>query len=259
MSRIRSLKPGFFKNEDLAGLSAWHRLCFAGLWTEADKAGRMEDRPKRLKAAIFPYDDLDMEQLLRDLAATGFILRYVVEETPYLAIRNWDKHQHPRLDEPGSTCPTPVTATETDTSLSSHGPVAAQITPQVTAKRMGYGVRDLGSGVRGTDQNQDQDHRLRRNLSRPLTIASFQVTCTVIAHLFEHPPPNGAASWTEMALSEIAEHVKQACADADMGYDNAVIHKALDAQLTRLRQGARAAPPAAFTDIQTLVKNLAQR
>ena len=28
-----------------------------GLWTQADREGRLEDRPMRLKASLFPYDE----------------------------------------------------------------------------------------------------------------------------------------------------------------------------------------------------------
>lgn len=100
--RIRALKPGFFANEDLCELSPWHRLAFEGLWCCADRQGRIEDRPKRLKGFIFPYDDLDMNTLLWDLSHAGFIIRYAVNGHPLIWIPTWDDHQHPRQDEPQS-------------------------------------------------------------------------------------------------------------------------------------------------------------
>lgn len=143
MARIRSIKPGFFKNEDLAELSPWHRLCFAGLWTEADKAGRLEDRPRRLKADLFPYDDdVDMDGLLADLAAGGFIVRYVVEEVAYIAVINFEKHQRPRDDEPESQRPEPSAGTVTSPTRRSDDRVSAQSIGK---------ERNLGSGNRSTD------------------------------------------------------------------------------------------------------------
>jgi len=62
MPRIRYLKPDFFKDEDLAEHPYWIRLLFAGLWGIADKDGRLEDRIKRIKAEIFPYDTVDIEK-----------------------------------------------------------------------------------------------------------------------------------------------------------------------------------------------------
>jgi hypothetical protein len=76
MARIRTIKPQFFKNEDIAELSAMTRLLFIGLWTQADRDGRLEDRPKRLKAEIFPYENFDIEKGLNELKSAGFIIRY---------------------------------------------------------------------------------------------------------------------------------------------------------------------------------------
>lgn len=109
MARIRTIKPEFFDDEDLCALSFQHRLCYIGLWTQADKAGRLEDRPMRLKARIFPFDNLDMDATLADLADKGFILRYEAQGRRHLAIRptSWAKHQRPRQDEPESILPAP--------------------------------------------------------------------------------------------------------------------------------------------------------
>lgn len=78
MPRIRTIKPQFFLNEELAALPAMVRLLFIGLWTQADREGRLLDRPKRLKAEIFPYDNFDIEKGLTQLSDAGFIFRYKV-------------------------------------------------------------------------------------------------------------------------------------------------------------------------------------
>jgi hypothetical protein len=49
MARSRNIKPGFFTNDELAECHPLGRLLFAGLWTIADKEGRLDDRPKKLK------------------------------------------------------------------------------------------------------------------------------------------------------------------------------------------------------------------
>lgn len=108
MARIRSLKPGFFTNEHLAELSFAHRLCFAGLWTLADRDGRLEDRPRRIKAALFPYDDIDVEALLNGLSEKGFILRYDADGVPAIAIPTFERHQRPKSDEHPSALSAPV-------------------------------------------------------------------------------------------------------------------------------------------------------
>lgn len=105
MARIRYLKPEFFANEQLAGLPPLARLLFQGLWCHADRAGRLEDRPEKLKAVILPYDDCDTGDLLRSLARRGFIQRYKVGRHRYIQIINFDKHQRPHIKEGASLIP----------------------------------------------------------------------------------------------------------------------------------------------------------
>jgi hypothetical protein len=109
MPRMRMLKPGFFSNENLAELPPLVRLLFAGLWTIADRAGRLEDRPKRIKAALIPWDDLDVDKALDALANSPerFVIRYVANGRKYLQISNFAAHQHPHVNEPKSEIPPP--------------------------------------------------------------------------------------------------------------------------------------------------------
>ena len=113
MPRTRYLKPEFFSDEDLAELPFQARLTFAGLWCYADRAGRLEDRPKFLKAMIFPYDNVDMEKQLEILNngkhenGTPFIQRYEANGIKLLQIVKWDKHQKPHHSEKESIFPPP--------------------------------------------------------------------------------------------------------------------------------------------------------
>lgn len=105
MSRSRNLKPGFFKNEELAELPFEYRILFQGLWCEADREGRLEDRPKRLKAAIFPYDSVDVDAGLAALQAHGFLVRYEVDGLRYVQVLNFVRHQNPHKKEAASVIP----------------------------------------------------------------------------------------------------------------------------------------------------------
>lgn len=105
MPRLRTIKPEFFKNETLCSLPPHHRLAFAGLWCWADRAGRLEDRPTRLRVEIFPYEAVDMDAILTDLMRTGFIRRYQAGEGRYIQIRKFAKHQYPHKTERSSTIP----------------------------------------------------------------------------------------------------------------------------------------------------------
>ena len=110
MARSRVLKAEFFQHDGLGELSPVHRLLFAGLWTLADREGRLVDRPIRIAAALFPYDRaLDVDALLNDLAAhrEHFIRRYSVENERYIEISKFVLHQRPHPHEAKSTIPPP--------------------------------------------------------------------------------------------------------------------------------------------------------
>lgn len=107
MSRARNIKPGFFKNELLVELPFEVRLLFIGLWTMCDRAGRMEDRPTRIRMELFPADSVDVEAGLQGLHDRGFIQRYEVGGKRYLQVVTWAKHQNPHVKEAQSSIPEP--------------------------------------------------------------------------------------------------------------------------------------------------------
>lgn len=107
MARARNLKPGFFKNEELADGGPYVQLLFAGLWTLADRKGRLEDRPRRIKAEVLPYYEGDIDPFIEKLASAGFILRYERDGNNYIQIINFEKHQTPHFKEADSTIPAP--------------------------------------------------------------------------------------------------------------------------------------------------------
>lgn len=105
MARARNIKPSFFTNEQLSECSMAARLLFIGLWTLADRDGRMEDRPKKIRAEVFPYDNCDCDPLLDELVQRGFIVRYSIDGGKYISIPNFVKHQSPHPKEKASTIP----------------------------------------------------------------------------------------------------------------------------------------------------------
>lgn len=105
MARSRNIKPGFFTNDELAECSPLARLLFAGLWTIADKEGRLDDRPKKIKALVLPFDNVDCDDCLKQLHDRHFITRYSVEGNGYIQISNWKKHQNPHCKEAPSEIP----------------------------------------------------------------------------------------------------------------------------------------------------------
>lgn len=107
MARSRNIKPGFFSNDTLAELPALTRLLFIGLWTICDREGRLEDRPRKIKAEALPYDDHDVDAALTALHQSGFILRYVSGGVRCIQVVNWAKHQNPHMKEAESSIPAP--------------------------------------------------------------------------------------------------------------------------------------------------------
>lgn len=144
MARLRSIKPGFFKNELLAEVPPVGRLLFAGMWGIADREGRLEDRPKRIKADVMPYDDFDAEAMVAQLASLGFLLRYEVDGARYLQIVNWDKHQQPHMHEAKSTIQAPYM----------HG-ASTVPTPDKHESSTGHARLELGSLTRTKDVEID--------------------------------------------------------------------------------------------------------
>src|SRR5215472_6553962 len=105
MGRTRSIRPGFFTNDLLGGLRPVVRLLFAGLWTVADREGRLRDRPRKLKAELLAYDRLDVDEALEELTNAGFIIRYETNGDQYIQITKWYIHQRPHPREEASQIP----------------------------------------------------------------------------------------------------------------------------------------------------------
>ena len=111
MARIRTIKPEFFKHEDLfdaekeTGLPL--RLAFAGLWTVCDREGRFEWRPRAIKTDVLPYDDVDFSRVLDALATRGFIVRYRVDGKDYGFVPGFSRHQLINGRESESKIPDP--------------------------------------------------------------------------------------------------------------------------------------------------------
>ncbi len=120
MSRIRSIKPGFWTSQTLARVSRDARLAFAGLFNEADDEGRLADAPKRLAGALFPFDDdvtaAWFDARLAELVKVGAIIRYVVDGARFIAVPGFDRHQRINRPTPSTIPPPPG-----ESSLRTHG------------------------------------------------------------------------------------------------------------------------------------------
>ncbi|HZX51516.1 MAG TPA: hypothetical protein VFE95_05810 [Pseudomonas sp.] len=113
MARARNIKPAFFKNYELADAGPIAQILFAGLWCLADREGRLEDKPRLIKAELFPYYDCDVNGELTVLQRLGFVRRYVTAGVSVVEVLNFKKHQAPHNTEKASTLPAFVEGSET--------------------------------------------------------------------------------------------------------------------------------------------------
>jgi hypothetical protein len=96
--RIRSVKPEFFRHEELQDCEASHpgkyiMLSFIGLWCISDSKGRFEWKPRVMKLDILPFLNFNMEETLAVLEEHGFVERYEVDGRPFGFIPSFEKHQ----------------------------------------------------------------------------------------------------------------------------------------------------------------------
>lgn len=114
MARARLLKPDFFDDEKLAALPFGARLLFQALWCEADREGRLEDRPVKLAAFAFPYDTAIQRKARKDapdwldaLVKAGCVARYEADGKHLLWIPHFKDHQKIHDREAQSSLPPP--------------------------------------------------------------------------------------------------------------------------------------------------------
>ncbi len=146
MSRIRTIKPDFFLDDGLAELPPLTRLLFIGLWTLADCKGRLEDRPKKIRAQLHPYDDGDTDAMLQALHDTRFIQRYEVDGKRYLAIRTFEKHQRLTGKEAEAESNIPAPATENQ-----------QVIGETSGKDFSFTNVQEGKGKEGNRKGREEE------------------------------------------------------------------------------------------------------
>ena len=115
MARMRSLKPEFWDDEELAtSTSRDARMLYQGMWNFADEHSRLRGDPRYLKGKIFAYeDDLtagDIAKLTEELVQAGRVVRYRVGNGHYLFLPKLHKHQRLEPDKVPSRLPAPEDA-----------------------------------------------------------------------------------------------------------------------------------------------------
>ena len=96
MARIRTIKPEFWRDELLAGVSAEAALLAIGLLNHCDDEGYFNANPKLVESDIFPLRTLakNTTELLRELSGIGYIDVFSGSDgKTYGKVVNFEKHQ----------------------------------------------------------------------------------------------------------------------------------------------------------------------
>lgn len=218
MARIRMIKPEFFDDPDVADLSMAARLCFIGLWTQADRAGLLTDNPRRLKVRLFPYDAVDIVPLFDELAAKSMITRYTVDGEAYLSIPNFKKHQRPHPKEPESVLPAPA--------VERNGEPCKK-----TASPSESGVLILESGVLSSEDGT----RKAAASPRPRPVENPNDNLSIVTKLAHEAID---IEGMNADLGQLADAVKSLCAIRGIAYNSEVVRKAVDSALAQRRRSA---------------------
>jgi hypothetical protein len=140
--RIRTIKPEFFRHEDLFDAEEETklplRLAFIGLWCASDREGRFKWRPRTLKSEILPFDEVDFSRVLDALATRGFIVKYASDTGEFGHIPSFKTHQVINNRERDSILPDPLNCKESDACLTRD--------PRVTHAGKGEGKGREGKG-----------------------------------------------------------------------------------------------------------------
>ena len=102
--RIRTIKPSFWRSDDITALPMELRLFFVGLWSYVDDNGVGIDDYREIAADLFAKeeDPVAIREFVREGLATlsrgPLVVRYMIDGKRYIFIRTWDEHQ--RVDRP---------------------------------------------------------------------------------------------------------------------------------------------------------------
>ena len=146
--RIRTIKPEFWRSEDIAALSIEDRLLFIGLWSYVEDNGVGRDEPQLIQCDLYPLDTFTEASVrthggLMRLSQQGLITRYEGPDgRKYLQVNSWDKHQKiNRPSKPRFPQYNAENCTLTEPSLSPHCTLTEGSLPE-----QGTGNREQGTG-----------------------------------------------------------------------------------------------------------------
>lgn len=175
--RIRSIKPEFWEDENIAKLPPYARLLFIALWQLADRNGVFEYRPDWIQIKVFPYESkevVDSSKLLETLVNSGFLTKYDHNGTEYCIIPTFTEHQRisGKEAESDGCFPLPDNTLHTGEALEKH-PIGTREAPEKRLRRQ---------EGKGKEQGKDTFDRFwkayPRKVAKPVAIKAWRKAIT---------------------------------------------------------------------------------
>jgi hypothetical protein len=139
MARIRTIKPDFWKHEELSELPCETHLLAAALLNYADDEGYFRANPKLVKAECCPLreDSVSVHDSLNQLAQVGYVRLFTgTDGKRYGHIRNFLSHQH--ISRPSASKISPLDD-GSECSMNAHGGLSEGSLPEGKGREQGTG------------------------------------------------------------------------------------------------------------------------
>lgn len=127
MARIRTIKPQFWGDDEIAELSIEARYLAIGLVSMADDDGRFLASVNAITGFVFPHDNIPTVKVRRwldEIRSCGFAVFYRVGRLEYGVLPNFRKHQ--KINRPhASALPEPplIHGSFSESSVNPHGAI----------------------------------------------------------------------------------------------------------------------------------------
>jgi hypothetical protein len=167
--RIRQVKPSFFTDGTMAGVSYAARLFYIGLWCVADDAGWLRWDPMEIGAVLYPYDPprrrlAHIQAWAQELVDTE---RVVLLDCGCAHVRHLEKHQKHAGGSRSYAAREAHDRHRSRTSTDESVPV--QIS---SAGKVRNGKESNGSATRDVSDNDAEASEFKRLVPRPGTAAT---------------------------------------------------------------------------------------
>jgi hypothetical protein len=164
--RIRTIKPSFWRSDDITALPMDVRLLFVGLWSYVDDNGVGIDDYRQITADLFALEDDQnayrtfVREGLATLSRRLMLVRYMVDDKPLIFITKWDLHQ--KVDRPNKPrFPRPPADFDPSTSTNGRDPQSIA-TPSRDLRETPSSV----VGNRGTEEQRKKSKPSSRDARR---------------------------------------------------------------------------------------------